>query len=186
MLQRGERTMILYYVLGAAIGALVGYFVLYRSIGCSTGTCPLTANPYISTGYGLILGVLLVSVIVSPANPARSNDTHPASVIGYKRITAQEAKANIDSDPAIIILDVRTESEFEAGHIPGAILVPNQTITTDQMPPLLPDLDAQIYVYCRSGNRSAQAAKKLIDIGYKNVYDFGGINDWPYDIVTQP
>jgi len=88
----------------------------------------------------------------------------------------------MDSGDEIIILDVRTKEEYDAGHIKGAILVPNETII-DEQPELLPDLDAEILVYCRSGNRSAQAANKLIAIGYTNVVDFGGIIDWPYDVV---
>jgi len=88
----------------------------------------------------------------------------------------------MDSGDEIIILDVRTKEEYDAGHIKGAILVPNESII-DEQPELLPDLDAEILVYCRSGNRSAQAAKKLLAIGYTNVVDFGGIIDWPYDVV---
>ena len=90
----------------------------------------------------------------------------------------------MDSGDTIVILDVRTKEEYDAGHIAGAILVPNETIV-DKQPELLPDLDAEILVYCRSGNRSAQAAKKLIAIGYTNVVDFGGIIDWPYEVVTE-
>ena len=170
------------YIIGALIGGIVGYFVFYKLIGCSNGTCPITANPYFSTAYGVVLGILLASVIAFPTTPV-SKDAAQTSVIEYKRIAAEEAKARIDSGNDIIILDVRTEEEYNSGHIPNAILIPNETIT-DKMPDLLPDLDAEILVYCRSGNRSAQAAKKLIAIGYTNVYDFGGIIDWPYDTVT--
>ncbi len=81
------------------------------------------------------------------------------------------------------MVDVRTEKEYAAGHIEGAILIPNETIT-DKRPEQLPDLDAEILIYCRSGRRSAEAAKKLIAMGYTRVYDFGGIIDWPYGIVT--
>ena len=100
--------------------------------------------------------------------------------------SAQEAAKLIETrqnDPDFVILDVRTKEEYDAGHIAGAILVPNETIV-DKQPELLPDLDAEILVYCRSGNRSAQAARKLIAIGYTNVVDFGGIIDWPYGSVT--
>lgn len=98
----------------------------------------------------------------------------------YKKITAEEAKERMDKDDKIIILDVRTEEEYREGHIPGAIVIPNETISSEPLKEL-PDLDQEILVYCRSGNRSAQAAKKLIEAGYTQVYDFGGINDWPYD-----
>ena len=98
----------------------------------------------------------------------------------YKKITAEEAKERMDKDDKIIILDVRTEEEYREGHIPGAIVIPNETISSEPLKEL-PDLDQEILVYCRSGNRSAQAAKKLIEAGYTQVYDFGGINNWPYD-----
>lgn len=170
------------YIIGALIGGIIGYFVLYKLIGCSNGSCPITANPYISTAYGVVIGTLLAALLAFPTTPV-SKDAAEAPAIEYKKITAEEAKARIDSGDEIIILDVRTEEEYNAEHIADAILVPNETIT-DKMPDLLPDLDAEILIYCRSGNRSAQAAKKLIAIGYINVYDFGGIIDWPFDTVT--
>lgn len=98
----------------------------------------------------------------------------------YKKITIEEAKARIDSGDDLVILDVRTAFEYEAGHIKGAVLKPNEEIGTEPLEEL-PDLDQEILVYCRSGNRSAQAAKKLAEAGYTNVYDFGGINDWLYE-----
>lgn len=160
------------YIIGALIGGVLGYVVLYRVFGCSTGACPITANPYSSIIIGIILGVLIAGMIVSPVKQST----------GYNRITAEEAKSRIDSGDEVIILDVRTEEEYNAQHIPNAVLIPNETIT-DKMPELLPDLDAEILVYCRSGNRSAHAAKKLIEIGYTNVHDFGGIISWPYETV---
>jgi rhodanese-related sulfurtransferase len=182
------------YFIGAVVGGVLGFFVIYKLIGCSSGSCPITANPYISTIYGIILGVLVAGMIATPVKDKNTdtvteplitiiNETTQAPVIEYKKITANEAKARIDSGDNIIILDVRTAAEYESGHIQNAILIPNETIT-DKIPALLPDLDAEILIYCRSGNRSAQAAKKLIAIGYTNVYDFGGIIDWPYDTVT--
>ena len=83
-----------------------------------------------------------------------------------------------------IILDVRTEVEFASGHIPGAILIPNETIGTEEIAQL-PDKDQLILVYCRSGNRSRQAADKLARLGYTNIVEFGGINSWPGEIVTE-
>lgn len=100
----------------------------------------------------------------------------------YQKITAEEAKAKMDSGDAFILVDVRTEDEFNAEHLEGALLIPNETITTEQ-PTLLPDKNATILIYCRSGNRSQQAADKLIQMGYTQVFDFGGIIDWPYDTV---
>lgn len=167
------------YIVGALIGGAGGYFIMYKLIGCSSGSCPITANPYVSTIYGMILGVLLAGSI-GWSNDLVIGDSNQRTVAEYRTMTQEEAKARMDSKDEIIVLDVRTEAEYNDEHIPGAILIPNETIT-DEMPELLPDLDAEILVYCRSGNRSAQAAKKLLSIGYTNVYDFGGIINWPYD-----
>lgn len=98
----------------------------------------------------------------------------------YKKITAEEAKERMDKDDKVVILDVRTEEEYQEGHVPGAIVIPNETISSEPLEEL-PDMDQEILVYCRSGNRSAQAAKKLAEAGYTQVYDFGGIIDWTYD-----
>ncbi len=87
------------------------------------------------------------------------------------------------ADKTVTILDVRTEAEYAQGHIEGAILIPNETITTTARPTALTDLNAVVLVYCRSGSRSGQAAKKLVALGYTQVYDFGGIIDWPYEVV---
>ncbi len=162
------------YLVGALIGGLFGYFVLFKLIGCSSGACPITANPYLSTAVGVLLGAMIAGSISYPAeNPVQQN-------AGYTTITAQEAKARMDSGDDLIIVDVRTQAEYASGHVPGAVLIPNETIS-DQMPALLPDLDAEVLLYCRSGNRSAQAAKKLAAMGYTRIYDFGGIIDWPYE-----
>ena len=138
------------------------------------------------------LSVITLSACAAPIVASESIATdspaaavEPATTITpavYQKITAEQAKARMDSGDAIIILDVRTQEEFDAGHIAGAILIPNETIL-DEQPALLPDLDAEILIYCRSGNRSAQSANKLLVIGYTNVYDFGGIIDWPYEVV---
>lgn len=170
------------YLIGALIGAVLGYFVIYRIIGCSNGSCSITSNPYLATLYGIIFGVLLAGIIVPAPKQVVPEDNNNGIVIEYKKITPAEAKARIYSGDEVIILDVRTEEEFKSGHIPNAILIPNETIGNTR-PDLLPDLDAEILIYCRSGNRSAQAARKLIALGYTKVFDFGGILDWPYEIV---
>lgn len=103
--------------------------------------------------------------------------------VEYHKISAEDAKKRMDSGDDIIILDVRTQAEYDESHIPGAILIPNETIGNGK-PEQLPDTDQEILVYCRSGNRSAQAAKKLAEAGYTQIYDFGGIMDWPYDTVS--
>ena len=100
----------------------------------------------------------------------------------YEQITQDEAKTLMAEAENYIILDVRTEAEYAEGHIPGAICVPNETIS-DQMPEELPDKDQLILVYCRSGNRSKQASEKLAKLGYTNIKEFGGINTWTGDVV---
>lgn len=101
----------------------------------------------------------------------------------YHKITASEAKAMMNQG-GVTVVDVRREDEYAAGHIPGSILVPNEGIR-DTQPEELPDLDAVLLIYCRTGVRSRQASDKLVEIGYQNVYDFGGIADWPYETVTE-
>ncbi len=100
----------------------------------------------------------------------------------YKKISAEEAKALIDGGNTVI-LDVRTQEEYNGGHIKDAVLLPNTDIS-EKAGTVLPDKSAKILVYCRSGNRSASAAKELIEMGYTDVLDFGGIIDWPYETVT--
>lgn len=103
------------------------------------------------------------------------------SEVTYKKITAEAAKELIDSDDTLAIIDVRTQEEFDTGHIPNAILLPLDTLA-DKASEVLPDKEQRLLIYCRSGNRSATAAKQLIEMGYTEVYDFGGIIDWPFDI----
>ena len=102
------------------------------------------------------------------------------STAKYTDITVEEAKEIIEAGN-VILVDVRTQEEYNEKHIDGAILIPNETIT-DSQPAELPDKDADILVYCRSGKRSSEAAKKLADMGYTNVYNMlGGTNEWPYE-----
>ena len=100
----------------------------------------------------------------------------------YEQISGQAAKEIIDSGVEHIILDVREQDEFDAGHIPNAILIPYESIT-EKAPEMLPDKDALILVYCRSGRRSKIASEALAFLGYTNVKEFGGIIDWKYEIV---
>ena len=101
----------------------------------------------------------------------------------YQQITQETAKEMMDTQE-VVILDVREQYEFDAGHIPGAVLFPVGTITEDTATAVIDDLDTVVLVYCRSGNRSKTASQALADIGYTNVYEFGGINTWPYEIET--
>ena len=100
----------------------------------------------------------------------------------YEQITPQEAKRIMDSGEEHIILDTREQDEFDEGHIPGAILIPYTEIE-NKAEEMLPDKDKLILVYCRSGRRSKIASESLVKLGYTNVKEFGGINDWEYEIV---
>lgn len=104
--------------------------------------------------------------------------TDTAKQAEYQRIDAQKAKEMMQ-DSSVIVLDVRTQEEYAQGHIPNAELLP-----LDQIEKIseVAEKDKTILIYCRSGNRSAQAAHYLIESGYENVYDFGGILSWPYEI----
>lgn len=102
--------------------------------------------------------------------------------VSYTEITQKEAKEIMDTEESVIILDVRTQEEYDTGHIPNAILIPHDQIT-DLANSNLPDKEQLILVYCRSGNRSKIAAKSLAELGYTNVKEFGGINTWSYDIT---
>ena len=101
----------------------------------------------------------------------------------YEQISPQEAKKRMDNEEDVIILDVRTQEEYDSGHIKNAVCLPNEDILSE--PDILPDKGRQIMVYCRSGNRSKQAAQKLADMGYENVLEFGGILDWPYPELVE-
>ena len=109
-------------------------------------------------------------------------DEATKKVLSYEQISSEEAKAILDSEVSCVLLDVREQDEFDAGHIPGSILIPYT-----QIPELaslfLPDKTETILVYCRSGRRSKIAAQTLVDLGYCHVLEFGGILDWPYETV---
>ena len=100
----------------------------------------------------------------------------------YVQISGAEAKALMDSESGYIIIDARTQEEYDQGHIPGAVLIPEYEIA-DRAEKELPDKDQLILVYCRSGRRSKIAAEELVKLGYTNVKEFGGIIDWKYEIV---
>lgn len=102
-----------------------------------------------------------------------------ANPSGAERITAQEAKARMEKNPYAIVLDVRTEAEYKSGHIKGAVLLPLDRLEAEAES-VLPDKNAEILIYCRSGRRSAEAGEIMSALGYKNIADFGGILLWPY------
>ncbi len=129
----------------------------------------------------IILCTLFVMSGCSSAKGANTggNGTVPA----YTQISQEEAQEMMARDDGHIVVDVRRQDEYDAGHIPGAILIPNETIEGDP-PEALPDFEQIILIYCRSGNRSKQASEKLAAMGYRNIYEFGGINTWTGEIVT--
>ena len=102
----------------------------------------------------------------------------------YQQISAQEAKTIMDTEKDYIIIDARTEEEFAAGHIANAVLIPEYEIA-ERAEAELPNKDALILVYCRSGRRSKIASEELVKLGYTNVKEFGGIIDWPYETTTE-
>ena len=130
----------------------------------------------------LALAALLLLAGCAAQSLAAGNDAAPQS---YTQISQDEAKERMSRDDGHIIVDVRRQDEYDAGHIPGAVCIPNESIG-DERPAELPDPDQIILVYCRSGNRSKQAAQKLFDLGYTNLYEFGGIIDWTGEIVEEP
>jgi len=101
---------------------------------------------------------------------------------GYRRISAKEARERLAADPGAMLLDVRTPGEHRARRIAGSVLIPH-TLIRQQASGQLPQKDAPLIVYCQSGMRSRQAARQLLDLGYTNVYDLGGIIGWPYETV---
>ena len=114
--------------------------------------------------------------------PNEIKNTPPAHTNTYRQITMDEAAIMMKEESGYVILDVRRPDEFAAGHIPNAINVPNETIGTAEIAEL-PNKDQLIFVYCRSGRRSKEAAEKLVKLGYTNIVEFGGILDWKGEIV---
>ena len=106
-----------------------------------------------------------------------------SSETSYRQISMEEAVTMMEEETGYIILDVRTAQEYSEKHIPGAINIANESIGTEDIPEL-PDKEQLILVYCRSGNRSKQASEKLVKLGYTNIVEFGGINDWTGETVS--
>lgn len=137
------------------------------------------------------IGLLIVCTLLFGACAVQNSEKTPAPSDGgqdastgakqgaYHKITAEEAKKMMD-EGGVTVVDVRRPEEYAEKHIPSAVLVPNETIG-DAPPSLLPDKNTVLLVYCRTGVRSKQASDKLVKLGYTNVYDFGGIVDWPYE-----
>ena len=128
----------------------------------------------------LMATALIAALTIAGCGPSVSS-APSASSTSYEQISAQQAKELMDADDSLVILDVRTQQEYDQTHIPGAILLPLDQVE-ERAQTVLPHKDQLILVYCRSGNRSKQASELLAAQGYVNVKEFGGINDWPFDV----
>ena len=121
--------------------------------------------------------LLLAVMMLTACGQDKENDQGAV----YVNITAEEAKQIMDTEEGYIILDARTQEEYDEGHIPGAIVISHEEIA-EKAEDVLTDKDQLILVYCRSGRRSKLAAEALVELGYTNIKEFGGIIDWPYEV----
>lgn len=127
--------------------------------------------------------IALTAVLILTGCGSSADDKTAGDKKTYRQVSPEEAAAMMEEETDYIILDVRTQEEYETAHIPGAICIPNETIGTGDIPEL-PDKDQLVLVYCRSGNRSKQASEKLAKQGYTNIIEFGGINSWTGETVS--
>ena len=135
----------------------------------------------------LLFAALAASLaLLSGCTLSKTKKDTPEDMTGkaaYHKISAEEAYEMMVSQE-VVVVDVRTREEYDSGHIENAVLVPNEGIGSE-MPEALPDKEATLLVSCRSGRRSKDAAQKLLELGYQSVYDFGGVIDWPYELVKE-
>ena len=135
----------------------------------------------------LLFAALAASLaLLSGCTLSKTKKDTPEDMTGkaaYHKISAEEAYEMMVSQE-VVVVDVRTREEYDSGHIENAVLVPNEGIGSE-MPEALPDKEATLLVYCRSGRRSKDAAQKLLALGCQSVYDFGGVIDWPYELVKE-
>jgi rhodanese-related sulfurtransferase len=127
---------------------------------------------------------LIAMMMVATLSGCAVNEQASDSANEYYKINSDDAKIMMEQESNLVVLDVRTPEEFAEGYIQGSINIPDTDIT-ETAEKMMPDKSIAILVYCRSGRRSALAAQDLSDLGYTNVYDFGGIIDWNYDVVTE-
>lgn len=144
--------------------------------------------------YFRLFSLLLASVLLVSFGGCKAKEEAPLSTeapttktteminMTYEQISQDEAKRIMDTESDYIIIDARTQEEYDEGHIENAILIPEYEIQ-EKAPELIPDKNALILVYCRSGRRSKIASEALVQLGYTNVKEFGGIIDWEYEIV---
>ncbi len=137
----------------------------------------------------LILGITLSACgrdstqTEKTSNETSTKQSTSTSNLTYAKITPEDAKSRLDGDEQIILLDVRTQEEYDEKRIPDSILIPVDVIEKEA-PSKLTDKAATIFIYCRSGRRSAIASEALVKMGYTDVHDLGGIIDWPYETVS--
>ena len=124
-----------------------------------------------------LIFLLLAVMMLTACGQDKENDQGAV----YMNITAEEAKQIMDNEEGYIILDVRTQEEYDQGHIPGAIVISHEEIA-EKAEDVLTDKDQLILIYCRSGRRSKIATEALVELGYTNIKEFGGIIDWPYEV----
>ena len=128
-----------------------------------------------------VLMAVLCIFLTACGNSTNTITSEQGEKVMYEQITPQQAKELMDTYPNAIILDVRAQDEYDSGHIKNAVLIPHTEIEA-QAAEKLPDKNQLILVYCRSGRRSKIASESLVKLGYTNVKEFGGINDWPYGV----
>lgn len=131
----------------------------------------------------IIVGVIAAAILAGCAQIRQAAQESGEQEMDYHKINAEEAKRMIDEGD-VTIVDVRTPGEYAERHLENALNVPNEEIA-DTPPEKLADKDARLIVYCRTGVRSKQASDKLVAMGYTNVFDMGGINDWPYETINE-
>ena len=149
---------------------------LFKFIGA------IFAGFFIGCAIAIIYSLIMLVVAENKGDEIVKDDINENVVMTYEQITQVDAKNIMDTESDFVILDVRTEEEFTEGHIENAILIPDYEIAT-KAEEILKDKNQLILVYCRSGNRSKKASEALVDLGYTNVKEFGGIIDWKYEIV---
>lgn len=127
----------------------------------------------------IAMTIIMVLLVGCQSASNESQDEESGAV--YRKISPEEAKKMMEEE-GVLIVDVREQNEYDEGHIKNATLIPVGTIQAGSLA-MLPDKDQKLLIYCRSGNRSGTAAKALVSYGYTQVYDFGGVNTWPYELV---